>query len=196
MPAMANSKSADMLKMRRTLMDSYNETVRSAPKVVARKITPCRHMSNVTNLYERSTVCMPYANSNATEPLAVSVSIVFPRCPPNALLTLSVVHFSFASTLVLLRYRTQKRYSLQDDRTPIQGSKREDSPDSTSFTLNRYGGKQYSGFSAARCVFAHAWVCEKNFTLSACPAAVHSLRGGGSSAPQRLCHSSQKKGRP
>ncbi len=30
LPAMANSKS--MLKMRRTLMDSYNETVRSAPK--------------------------------------------------------------------------------------------------------------------------------------------------------------------
>lgn len=32
-PAMANSKSSPLLKMRRTLMDSYNETVRSAPKV-------------------------------------------------------------------------------------------------------------------------------------------------------------------
>lgn len=32
-PAMATSKSSDMLKMRRTLMDSYNETVKSAPKV-------------------------------------------------------------------------------------------------------------------------------------------------------------------
>lgn len=30
LPTMAHSKS--MLKMRRTLMDSYNETVRSAPK--------------------------------------------------------------------------------------------------------------------------------------------------------------------
>lgn len=33
LPAMVNSKSSDVLKMRRTLMDSYNETVRSAPKV-------------------------------------------------------------------------------------------------------------------------------------------------------------------
>lgn len=31
--AMATSKSVDKLKMRRSLMDSYNETVRSAPKV-------------------------------------------------------------------------------------------------------------------------------------------------------------------
>lgn len=33
LPAMAKSKSSGMLKMRRTLIDSYNETVRSAPKV-------------------------------------------------------------------------------------------------------------------------------------------------------------------
>eukprot|EP00903_Cladosiphon_okamuranus_P008057 g7771.t1 len=33
LPAMTNSKSSPLLKMRRTLMDSYNETVRSAPKI-------------------------------------------------------------------------------------------------------------------------------------------------------------------
>lgn len=34
LPTTANKmKSSDKLKMRRTLMDSYNETVRSAPKV-------------------------------------------------------------------------------------------------------------------------------------------------------------------
>ncbi|CAN0180082.1 unnamed protein product, partial [Laminaria digitata] len=32
-PATAKLKSSDKLKMRRTLMDSYNETVRSAPKI-------------------------------------------------------------------------------------------------------------------------------------------------------------------
>lgn len=37
LPATARLKSSDKLKMRRTLMDSYNETVRSAPKVKKKK---------------------------------------------------------------------------------------------------------------------------------------------------------------
>eukprot|EP00752_Nemacystus_decipiens_P001845 g1779.t1 len=36
LPTMANSKSSPLLKMRRSLMDSYNETVRSAPKAIDR----------------------------------------------------------------------------------------------------------------------------------------------------------------